>query len=199
MKLIVKTLAAAAIAAAGFGATQAVAGPLCVGCSYNGNTFLGIHDPGNNDQSTFEHQFGTGAGAFVDYWAFTIDPDGAATANGIFLPVNVINNFLVRLYETTAPTDCPTMGVSCNSLTLGALVATGTPGDSFQSTVLDVALAAGTYAIVISGNYAASNFSNSYTGNLTTAPVQVPEPATLALVGVALLGAGAAIRRRKAA
>jgi hypothetical protein len=194
-------------------APSASAATICSGCNYNesaAGTFLGVHNPNTGDLSTYTNSgldFGTPT-AFTNYWLFQIDPSGLAAVDSTFIPNANVTAFNVRLFfvsafSCTSPLSTPssTPG-ACSSFTYdsSAVLATGeniTVGSSRISAISFLPLASGMYMFEITGTAGkAIDADNGYSGNLTTTR-RVPEPATLALLAVGLMGAGFAARRRK--
>jgi hypothetical protein len=205
MNKLSKALASAAVASLAMLATHASAAIICAGCAYVGGfndsigtgtgTYLGAHNATTFDISPgFFGEFNTIAAAtsFNHTWLFDFAPAGSASVNANFLsPPDTISGFLVELFTVNSAT-CGATGSACTAVSLGASQATGVNvGNS--SNIGFTALAAGSYAFVVSGT--ALNRDAQYSGQLATAPQRIPEPATLALVGMALLGAAAARRK----
>jgi|SRR6478735_9942634 len=190
----------AAFAAGLLLASAASAGVVCNNCSYNQlqpATYLGLHNPTQDDNSTFGNATTGQNGDFSNWWVFDINPAGTASVNAIFLPIANISNFDVKLYSATAT--CGGLGSVCNPFTSGALLADGFTNPAYATVIDFTDLAVGRYAFNITGTISGLTATQpaSYTGNLQVNEATVPEPATLAIAGLGLLGV-AFTRRKKA-
>jgi PEP-CTERM motif len=209
---------AVALAAGAFVAGQASATTICQNCEWYAagapGTFIGAHDSFGGDDSGFRHSqmWVPVATAFNDVWVFDLAPQGAFTQiNANFIPIQptAFSGFNVAIRQVLTST-CPvtianTLGTSgnCSEVTLGAVLATSVNAGA-NADVFPVALAAGRYAFQVSGTLNAmgtnpngTNRFSQYSGQLTTSVI--PEPGTLALAGLAMVGVAASLRRTRKA
>ena len=209
---------AALLAVGALSAGQASANTICANCEWNSapgfsGTFVGSHDSRNADESGFRHtqMWVPVATAFNDVWVFTLDPVGAFTQiNANFIPIvpTAFSGFNVSIREVTAfscPTVANALGTSggCTGVVLGATLANSVNSGA-SADIFPVALAAGTYAFQVSGTLNALGTTSTgalrfaqYSGQLVTS--EIPEPGTLALAGLAMLGVAASVRRARKA
>ena len=195
MNKVSKLLASVAMAAAALWAPNASANFIFNGIYTTellpptNTTYIGQYLSTNKDHGAFVHDL-EATGTFTDTWVFDFSPIGSASTNANFDPTAFISGFTVQLYNAAAT--CTTSGAACSSYTQGPLIATGIPVPG-GSNIDFTALAAGFYGIVVTGDV--SDLPVTYSGQMHTSPI--PEPASLALVGVALLGLALSGKKRK--
>jgi hypothetical protein len=208
MSQLTRLASAALLAAGAFAASSASAATICNNCLYtaSGATYLGSHDATTNDGSGFRRIDLTGpVASVVDTWIFDVQPVNAnAQINANFIPIipNSLPGFTINLYAVNSYTCTNGIGNStgtsgfCSAYSLGSLIASSSPVTG-GANVFPTTLTAGSYAFEVAYSIAtlAAGETAEYSGQLRLR--RVPEPASLALVSVALLGAAAAVRRSR--
>jgi hypothetical protein len=195
-----KLLALATIAALALGAQAASAATICAGCEKidgAAGTYIGSYNPTTLDEGTFNHtgiQGDVGQNtAFTDFFVFDLNPGGMGSISADFTLTTGIRNFVGRLWTAAEGTNCGAGAPSaCTAIVPGTLLVTATESNR-RWEIIASGLEAGRYIIQVTGETRPSG-NSSYSGQLS---FTVPEPGTLALLGLGLAGLGLS-RRRKA-
>jgi hypothetical protein len=187
-------LTAAFVAGVGMlGAQSAQAAVICSACAPSDPaTYLGEHDSTNLDTSTFESPAYDEGTAIDDFFVFDITPNSASSSSANFTLLAPIVGFSGELYNDGGSVCAGGADSTCASLLLGGLIASAS-GQAWEIFVAN--LAAGRYVLRVFGT--AGDPQGLYTGQIAFAPVQVPEPALLALLGLGLAAGAVSVRRRR--